>query len=43
MIFVKKNYKAVCLADNMFNKFMAKGYSYNDATLLTHQFIKEIS
>ena len=24
MIFVKKNYKAVCLADNMFNKFMAK-------------------
>lgn len=43
MTFVKNNYKAVCLADKMFNKFMDNGYSYNESTLLTHQFIKEIS
>lgn len=43
MSFVTQNYKTVCLANNMFNKFMDNGYSYNDATLLTYQFVKEIS
>lgn len=43
MAFVEKQYKTVCLANNMFDECLNKGYSYHVSSLLAQQFIKEIS
>lgn len=42
MAFIEKNYKAVSVANRMFDEFMNNGFSYVESSLLSRQFIKEI-
>lgn len=43
MNFISKNYKAVSLANDLFDKCLQNGYSYAEASLLSNQFAKELS
>lgn len=43
MNFISNNYKTVSLANDMFDKFLQSGYSYAESSLLSNQFVKELS